>query len=96
MAKTPLGKLPSGAIRLLELPRLPQEIIEGFKTLVDLTGTVSDAMDELGIVGVVPAYLLPPVTSGTRIVGPALTLRNIQHRPDPQGGAGEDQHARRD
>jgi len=76
--KTTLGKLPREAIRMLELPRLPQDIIEGFKVLVDLTGTISDAMDELGIVGVVPAYVLPPVTNGTRIVGPALTLRNIQ------------------
>jgi len=76
--KTTLGKLPREAIRMLELPRLPQDVIEGFKVLVDLTGTISDAMDELGIVGVVPAYVLPPVTNGTRIVGPALTLRNIQ------------------
>jgi 4-hydroxy-4-methyl-2-oxoglutarate aldolase len=79
MPKTTLGKLPRDAIRLLELPRLPKDIIEGFKVLVDLTGTISDAMDELGIVGVVPAYMLPPVTSGTRIVGPALTVRNIAH-----------------
>ena len=78
MPKTPLGKLPRDAIRMLELPRLPREIIEGFKVLVDLTGTLSDAMDELGIVGVVPAYMLPPVTLGMRIVGPALTVRNIQ------------------
>ena len=78
MAKTPLGKLPRDAIRLLELPRLPRDIVDGFQQLVDLTGTVSDAMDELGIVGVVPAYVLPPVNTGTRIVGPALTVRNIQ------------------
>lgn len=78
MPKTPLGRLPREAIRMLELPRLPQDIVEGFKVLVDLTGTVSDAMDALGIVGVVPAYVLPPVTSGTRVVGPALTVRNIQ------------------
>ena len=78
MAKTPLGKLPRDAIRLLELPRLPRDIVDGFQRLVDLTGTVSDAMDELGIVGVVPAYVLPPVNTGTRIVGPALTVRNIQ------------------
>jgi 4-hydroxy-4-methyl-2-oxoglutarate aldolase len=76
--KTTLGKMPRDAIRLLELPRLPQDIVDAFKMLVALTGTVSDAMDELGIVGVVPAYVLPPVASGTRIVGPALTLRNIQ------------------
>lgn len=78
MAKTPLGKLPREAIRMLELPRLPQDVIEGYKVLIDLTGTISDAMDQLGIVGVVPACVLPPVINGTRIVGPALTVRNIQ------------------
>ncbi len=78
MPKTPLGKLPREAIRLLELPRLPADMLESYRQLVDLTGTLSDAMDELGIVGVIPAYVLPPVTSGKRIVGPALTVRNIQ------------------
>ena len=63
---------------MLELPRVPVELLEGYRALIDLTGTVSDAMDELGIVGVVPAFVLPPVTIGTRIVGPALTVRNIQ------------------
>lgn len=87
MAKTPLGRLPREAIRTLELPRLPVEILTGYRALVDLTGTVSDAMDELGIVGVVPAYVLPPVTPGTRIVGPALTVRNIQRTAQIQRGA---------
>jgi len=78
MAKTPLGRLPREAIRMLDLTRLPQDMLEQYRRLVDLTGTVSDAMDELGIVGVVPAYVLPPVSAGKRIVGPALTVRNIQ------------------
>ena len=77
-AKTTLGRLPREAIRMLELPQVPQDLIEGFKVLVDLTGTISDAMDELGIVGVVPACALPPVNTGTRVVGRALTVRNIQ------------------
>ena len=77
--KKTLGKLPRDAIRMLELPRLPSDVIDGFRALVDLTGTLSDAFDELGIVGVVSAYLLPPVTAGKRIVGPALTVRNIAH-----------------
>ena len=76
--KQTLGRLPREAIRTLELPRLPADVVEGYKALVDLTGTISDAMDELGIVGVIPAYLLPPVNTGTRVVGPALTVRNIQ------------------
>jgi regulator of RNase E activity RraA len=63
---------------MLDLPRLPRDVVEGFEALVDLTGTISDAMDELGIVGVVPACALPPVNTGTRIVGSALTVRNIQ------------------
>ncbi len=62
MAKTPLGRLPQDAIRMLELPRLAPDILHGYQALVDLSGTVSDALDELGIVGVVPAYLLPPAT----------------------------------
>ena len=91
MTKTTLGRLPRDAIRLLELPHVIQDIIDGFRTLVDLTGTVSDAMDELGIVGVVPAHVLPPVNTGTRIVGPALTVRNIQrvaqiHKADIDAG----------
>lgn len=76
--KTTLGRLPREAIRMLEIPRCAPEVIEGYQALVDLTGTISDAMDELGIVGVVPACVLPPVNVGTRIVGPALTVRNIQ------------------
>ena len=76
--KQTLGRLARDAIRMLDLPRLPSEIVAGYKALVDLTGTISDAMDELGIVGVIPAYVLPPVNTGTRIVGPALTVRNIQ------------------
>lgn len=78
MSKTTLGKLPREAIRMLELPRLPQDVVDGYKALTDLTGTISDAMDELGIVGVISACALPPVNSGTRIVGQALTMRNIQ------------------
>jgi 4-hydroxy-4-methyl-2-oxoglutarate aldolase len=90
MPKTTLGKLPRDAIRMLELPRLTQDVIDGFKALVDLTGTISDAMDELGIVGVIPAYVLPPVTTGTRIVGPALTVRNIQRTAQIHKAAAHD------
>ena len=79
MAKSTLGKLPREAIRMLELPRLAPCIIEEFRNLVDLTGTLSDACDELGLVAVIPGYLLPPVNLGKRIVGPALTVRNIAH-----------------
>ncbi len=79
MPKTTLGKLPREAIRMLELPRVAPEILDGLRRLVDLTGTLSDACDELGLVAVIPGYILPPVNTGNRIVGPALTVRNIAH-----------------
>lgn len=79
MPKTTLGKLPREAIRMLELPVTAPEILDGFRSLIDLTGTLSDACDELGIVAVIPGYILPPVNTGKRIVGPALTVRNIAH-----------------
>ncbi len=77
MAKNTLGKLPASAFGMLELPALPPGIVEGFRAFGDLTGTASDAMDELGIVGVVPAAVLRPTDPKARIVGRALTVRNI-------------------
>ena len=77
--KTTLGRLPREAIRMLELPRLPQDIIDGFRQFVDLTGTISDACDELGIAGAIASSELFPVNPGKRLVGPALTVRNIRH-----------------
>jgi len=70
------GLFPPEMIRTLELPGLPPEILQGFAALEDLTGTVSDAMDTLGIPAAVPASVLRPLLPGARLAGPALTLRN--------------------
>jgi regulator of RNase E activity RraA len=77
MTKSTLGKLPGDAFGVLELPALPDVVLEGFRALPDLTGIVSDAMDELGIVGAVPAALLAPRDPAARLVGRALTVRNV-------------------
>ncbi|HEX4040778.1 MAG TPA: RraA family protein [Xanthobacteraceae bacterium] len=77
MAKQTLGKLPPDAFGMLDLPALPHDLIEGFRNLPDLTGTTSDVMDELGIVGAVPAAVLRPNDPSARVVGRALTVRNI-------------------
>ena len=71
------GKIIRERIRLMESPRPPEGIIEGYRALDDASGIISDVMDELGIVGVVGASVLKPTISGSRIVGPALTVRNI-------------------
>ncbi len=77
MTKQTLGKLAPDAFGMLELPVIPADILDGFRALPDLTGMASDAMDELGIVGVIPASTLKPVDAKVRIVGRALTLHNI-------------------
>ena len=83
------GKIAPERIVLTEIPRPAQEVIDGFLALTDLAGTVSDAMDELGIAGAVPAALLNPMSPGSRMVGPALTVRNIMQATPPTLGAME-------
>ena len=77
-SKIPLGKLPASAFGHLTLPRLVPELIEAYRALDDLTGQTSDAMDQLGIIGVVPGSTLRPTDPKARIVGQALTVCNVQ------------------
>jgi hypothetical protein len=51
-------------IRLMEAPRPPEGIVEGFRALGDASGIVSDVMDELGITGVIGASVLKPTIAG--------------------------------
>jgi 4-hydroxy-4-methyl-2-oxoglutarate aldolase len=77
MNKQTLGKLPADAFGMLDLPPIAADIVEGFHALPDLTGMSSDAMDELGIAGAVPGSVLKPTNPAARLVGRALTVRNI-------------------
>lgn len=88
MAKKKLtGKIAEERIRMMETPRPPQGLIEGYKALGDASGIVSDVMDELGITGVIGASMLKPSIPGSVIVGPALTVRNIVQREHPYEAA---------
>jgi len=77
--RTLTGRVPREAIVMLDIPRLPRELIDGFKALTDLTGTISDAMDQLGLVGVIPASVLSPILPRARMIGLAVTVRNVAH-----------------
>ena len=77
MKKRPLGKLPVDAFGVLELPVIAADILDGFRALPDLTGMSSDAMDELGIAGVISASVLKPTDAKARLVGRALTVKNV-------------------
>lgn len=80
-------RMPSGALapELIRPtgPRVPRETIERFLALEDLSGTISDVLDKLGVRGAVGASILPPTIGTARIVGPAVTVRNVPQELDP-------------
>lgn len=72
-----LGRLPLDAFGMFALPAIDPDLLAGYRALSDLTGMVSDAMDELGIAGAVPGGILRPTDPSARIVGRALTVHNV-------------------
>jgi len=82
------GRIAADRIKLLSVPRLPEEVVARLLMIGDPTGVISDAMDELGVpCGVVGASVLKPTIPNRTIVGPALTVRNIAQPTDPLQGA---------
>ena len=86
-----LGMIDESRILTTRLPRPAPETIEALLSVTDLCSTVSDALDELGVGGAVPASVLSPVVPGTRLCGPAITLRYA-----PAGGSIGARYARED
>lgn len=58
------------------------ELIARFRALDDLSATVADALDALGIDGCVGSSTLVPTLPDERIVGRAITMRNVPSRMD--------------
>lgn len=77
------GKIDRERIVSLRVPRAPAGLLEGFRGLGDASGIVSDVMDQLGLTGVVGASVLRPTMPGSRMVGTALTVRNIVRQQHP-------------
>jgi 4-hydroxy-4-methyl-2-oxoglutarate aldolase len=72
------GRVPRDAIRRMTLPPLAPDILDRFRRLSDLTGAISDAMDDLGLFAAIPAGILAPNLPGRAIVGQAVTVRNSE------------------
>jgi len=64
-------------------PGVDRAVIQRFLALEDLSGTISDVLDKLGMRGVVGASILIPTIATGRIVGPAVTVRNVPQELDP-------------
>ncbi len=78
----PCGALASERIRPAG-PQVPRAVIERFLALEDLSGTISDVLDKLGVRGVVGSSILHPTLQSARIVGPAVTVRNVPQHLSP-------------
>ncbi|HKU96177.1 MAG TPA: RraA family protein [Vineibacter sp.] len=87
MPKPLTGRVPPDAIRRTDLPRLPAALLQRYAAIDDLTGAVSDAMDNLGLFGAVPGSILAPTLPGKRIVGQAVTVRNVERSDGPTRAA---------
>ncbi|CAN5728869.1 diguanylate cyclase [soil metagenome] len=81
------GKIDPDRIKLIEIERVPQHIIDGFKALGDATCAVSDALDDMGLPGTIAGSTLRSIIPGARLVGTALTLRNEARTDDPATAA---------
>lgn len=75
------GRLPPERIGPSPAP-IAKSIIDRFMKLTDMTGTVSDVLDKRGLVAAFGSHELKPTILGSRIVGRAITVRNVPQRQD--------------
>ncbi|MGW4479972.1 RraA family protein [Rhodococcus triatomae] len=71
------GTVPPSKIARVEIPRHAEDYSSRLMAIPDTTSAVADALDELGVGAVVRSSDLSPVVDGTRMCGPAVTLRYI-------------------
>lgn len=74
------GKIDPARIRHLSVPRADAALLAAYRELGEASGVISDAMDRLGIPGVIGASTLVPTLTGKVMVGTALTVRNALQR----------------
>jgi 4-hydroxy-4-methyl-2-oxoglutarate aldolase len=70
-----LGLIDESRIQAVRISRPQPEVVARFLRITDLTSTVSDAMDALGVGAAIPAHVLMPLAAGQRVCGPAVTIR---------------------
>ena len=80
------GQVPRERIRKIKYPRVSPEIVQQFLQMEDLTTTVSDVLDSLGVRGAVAGSFLRPIIPGRKLVGTATTVRSIPERKTPTKG----------
>lgn len=86
------GLVKKEQISTIRFERPSKDIIDRYLAVKDLTTSVSDVLDAMGVNGSVPASYVRPMNPGQKVVGPAVTIRNLPSRKTPtQGYADKDQ-----
>lgn len=80
------GLVEQSRIKKIKFPRVAREVVDRYLAIKDMTTSVSDVLDSLGIEGAIPASHLKPLAPGQKAVGPAITIRNILERKTPTKG----------
>jgi 4-hydroxy-4-methyl-2-oxoglutarate aldolase len=88
------GGVPQESIKKIKYPRIAKSVIDEFLALDDLTGSISDVLDTLGIKGAIPASYLPPLIPGSKIAGTAITLRSVPERKTATKGLADKDYIR--
>jgi regulator of RNase E activity RraA len=70
-----LGLISEDRILTVEIRRPSRAVLDGFLELTDLCSTISDALDELGVGGALAGCVLEQRVEGSRVIGPAITIR---------------------
>jgi regulator of RNase E activity RraA len=73
------GLIAEERIAAVDIERPTPEALADLETLTDLSPSVADALDQLGVGGSAPGSVLVPLSEGQRIVGPAITIRYVAH-----------------
>ncbi len=76
------GAVSRERIRPWDFKRLSPEVIARYLKIEDLTSTVSDILDRMGIRCAIPASVLQPIIPGRKIAGCATTARHGPERKE--------------
>ncbi|RJQ09525.1 MAG: RraA family protein [Bacillota bacterium] len=78
-----VGLVDEDVIRLRTIKRPAPETIEAYRALPDTSGLVARALDFFGLSATIPGTELRPLRADSKVVGPAITVRNIPEREVP-------------
>jgi 4-hydroxy-4-methyl-2-oxoglutarate aldolase len=76
------GLICEDRITAVDIERPSHEMLQELGQVTDLTSSVSDVLDDMGVGGGVPGSTLRPLAPGQRVIGPAITIRYV-----PEGGS---------